>query len=464
MGKMEWGKLLNFSDFSIEQTERKHKLDLSRTPFHKDYDRIIFSEEFRRLDKKTQVHPLKINDHVHARLSHSLETSCVGRSLGAGIGVFLTKLEDFLPYPDDIGIKKNSDAIMPIIISQIVQAACLAHDIGNPPFGHAGEELLQDWFREQIDATNMFDELTDEEKDDLRSFEGNAQAFRILARTGMKKNHGGMGITYAVLGSMIKYPWVYSDKLSKKKFGSFISEKEYLKKVAERCGLLDSSMSKEGYSFCRHPFAFLSEAADDICYNIMDLEDAYELKILDYESVYNIFAEMCRNSSFDPSAYKNSGDKSHLAHMRAIAINECRKSAIADFERNYENIITGKLPSSHSLAMNNGSHEAEMLNEAKKLANTRVFPSERKTQLEVAANQVLSTILKNFITAVYALHTKNTDEMSGYDKKLLSLMGTNRPLKDDTLFAKYQKVTDFIAGMTDNYAIRIAANMNGNIV
>jgi len=151
MTTMDWSKLLNYNNFRLNDNSRTSKFELSRTPFQIDYDRIIFSEDFRRLDKKTQVHPLKINDHVHARLTHSLEVSCVGRSLGCKAGEFLRDQNDFHPYPKIIESKKNSDIIMPIITGQILQTACLAHDIGNPPFGHAGEELIQDWFRERRD-------------------------------------------------------------------------------------------------------------------------------------------------------------------------------------------------------------------------------------------------------------------------------------------------------------------------
>lgn len=456
---MEWSKLLNYKSFNVSGQERNHPFDLSRTPFQIDYDRIIFSDEFRRLDKKTQVHPLKTNDHVHARLSHSLETSCVGRSLGCQVGKFLTSKPDFLPYPEVISQKVNSDVIMPILTGQIIQAACLAHDIGNPPFGHAGEELIQDWFKERA-GENMFSELTKDEMDDLQSFEGNAQAFRVLTRTSMRVNEGGMSISYAVLGTMMKYPWIYSDKLPKKKFCSFISEKDYLQKVAEKCGLISSDLSEDRYSFSRHPFAFLSEASDDICYNIMDLEDAYELKILDYDTVFDIFSDLCSlKKDFDREKYRNKDDKGSLSYLRAVAIGQCVNSVVNEFENEYDNIMKGHKDLSYSLVKN--SSISEIINNAKEISQTRVFISERKALLEVAANKALTTLLENFCEAVYNLHKLGKDKVSSYDRKILYLMGRNEPKESDTLFHKYQKVVDHISGMTDNYAIRISKNLNG---
>lgn len=455
--KMNWSKLLSFESFRADEQTSESRFELTRTPFQRDYDRIIFSEEFRRLDKKTQVHPLKINDHVHARMTHSLETSCVGRSLGSLVGTYLAEKEDFLPYPEIIGTKKNSDAVLPIITGQIVQAACLAHDIGNPPFGHAGEELIQDWFKARRDS-ELFKDISDAEMNDLMEFEGNAQAFRILTRLSMRRDSGGMGMTYGVLGSMMKYPWVYSEKLTKSKYSSFSSEKKYLKKIAGHCGLAESETSESGYSYARHPFAFLSEASDDICYNIMDLEDAYELKILDYDTVYDIFSRICGcGKGFRMPDFGKSRNKSNLSHLRAIAIYQCTEAVAKKFSERYDEIMSGSLEQGFSL-LENCENIKDVIKEAKEISRTQVFRSERKALLEIAANKALDTLLTNFCTAVYDEHIGRP---SGFSAKITDLMGASAPAESDSLFQKYQKVMDHIAGMTDNYAIRIAKNLNG---
>ncbi|MGD9807022.1 MAG: deoxyguanosinetriphosphate triphosphohydrolase [Deferribacterales bacterium] len=460
MSDMDWKKLLTYSPFTPEGEIIKRDLDFNRTQFQTDYDRITFSQEFRRLDKKTQVHPLKSNDHVHARLSHSLETSCVGRSLGAIAGTFLKDIEDFHPYSDQISNKKNSDILMPIFLGQIVQTACLAHDIGNPPFGHAGEGHIQDWFKENKDSALLCD-LNKDEFDDFANFEGNAQAFRILTKTSMRVGQGGMGISYAVLGTMMKYPWVYSDKLPKAKFSSFDSEKDYLKHVAEACGLLKSDFSEDGYSFVRHPLAYLSEASDDICYNIIDLEDAYELGILDYKTVYDVFIEFCKcgNDKFECIRYESAENKqNNLAHLRAIAINSCINSVIEEFKKNYEDIIRGKKDIGYSLT--GECSVREIMEKAKGISKTRVFTSAKKADLEHQAKNVLCFLLDSFIGTVHSMHTIGRENMSVFHRQLLDMMGNNKPKAEDSLYNKYQKVLDYISGMTDNYAMKVSKLIN----
>lgn len=457
MKKMRWEMLLNYKDFSIHDDSNDYKFDIYRTPFQIDYDRIIFSEDFRRLDKKTQVHPLKLNDHVHARMSHSLETSCVGRSLGSSLGEFLIKSNDFHPYKEDIDDKKQSDLLMPNLIGQILKASCLAHDIGNPPFGHKGEEHISSWFKERIDS-HYFESLPQEEKDDLLHFEGNAQAFRILTRTSMRNNQGGMKLTYAVLASMMKYPWVYSNKLNetikKIKFSCFRSEKEYLKKIAEKCGLMPSDTSIDGYSFKRHPLAYLSEASDDKCYNIMDLEDAFELNILDFETVFDVFAEFCSaDKDFDRSKYTEK-NKNTLSHLRAKAIHQCIKSVIKEFTDRYDDIMNGSVEVGYSLAKNCSLNST--LNKAIEIARSQVFTSERKAMLENQAKLIMNKLLENFIPIAYAITKDEEKTLSLHQQQLLHMMGSNVPLKTNDLYTNYRIVLDYISGMTDNYALRIS--------
>src|SRR5690554_1288238 len=263
---MHWHKLLSATRFG----EPQGTLDLEpgRTPFDKDYDRIIFSSAFRRLDRKTQVHPLAENDHVHSRLTHSLEVGCVGRSLGTRVG---RALRDKLP----LGLNAND-------VGALVQAACLAHDIGNPPYGHTGEDAIRHWFREPGNA-HFLDGLNDLEKADLQTFEGNAQGFRLVTQTESHREQGGMRLTYGTLGAFLKYPWTvdYVQKGQAKKFGCYQTELEILRKVAEELGLIEL---KENF-WARHPLVYLLEAADDICYGIIDLEDGIEMDLLRHDEV-----------------------------------------------------------------------------------------------------------------------------------------------------------------------------------
>ncbi|ADD67678.1 deoxyguanosinetriphosphate triphosphohydrolase [Denitrovibrio acetiphilus DSM 12809] len=446
---MDWTKLLSSNDFFNEN--KRSDIDLSRSPFQRDFDRIIFSENFRRLDKKTQVHPLKDNDHVHSRLPHSLEVSCVGRSLGSEVGKRLVNDYKMNPFGD------IHDSVVPILTGQIVQSACLAHDIGNPPFGHAGEELIQEWFRKYFIA-NGNENLEETEKDDLMNFEGNAQAFRVLTKLAMSRNKGGIQATSAVVGSMLKYPWAFSKTLTKSKFCAFTSEIPELKTLAETCGLKSSDKTPNSYS--RHPFAFLSEAADDICYNLMDLEDAYELHILNFNEVTDVFLGFFQNrKNFDADKYLSPKSKQSISHLRAMAVSECVNAVVEEFFDKYSEILRGDLPHSHNLIENCNPKIADTMKEAKRLSHDKVFTTDRKTLLEISANTTLSTLLDHFCGAAYEVI--NNKKPSGNSTRLLKLMGENSPSSSDSLYSAYQKVTDYISGMTDNYAVKIAKHLNG---
>jgi dGTPase len=442
---MEWSKLL--SPNCIFSSKKIEDIDLTRTPFQTDYDRIIFSENFRRLDKKTQVHPLKDNDHVHSRLPHSLEASSVGRTLGNEVGKRLVS---------EYGIKPFSnihDSVTPILLGQILQTACLAHDIGNTPFGHAGEELMQEWFKNHLTNIDMDDKF----KNDFMHFEGNAQTFRIVTRLAMSRNNGGIKPTSAMVASTMKYPWVFNESVPKGKFCCFQSERGYFLQIANECGLIANDLLVDG--FHRHPFAYLSEASDDICYNIMDLEDAFELKILSYQDVAEVLKGFCRsNEHFDESKFSEP-TKANISHMRAIAIGECVNAVVDEFFNQYDKIMSGQLSYKYSLTENCAKNISSTIKKAKKLANSRVFTVSSKTLLEVSANKTISTLLDNFCGA--ARDITSSTKPTGHTVRLLKLMGENAPAKDDSLYEAYMKVTDHISGMTDNYAVKIANHING---
>lgn len=271
---MEWKTLLSTKRIG---EEKENITKNGRTPYESDVDRVTFSSSFRRLSRKTQVHPFSRNDHIHTRLTHSLEVAQVGRSLGKALGA---KIIDKLPEG-----KSEND------LGSIVQAACLAHDIGNPPFGHAGEEAISHWFASS--GAPFLNGLKGPTRRDLVRFEGNAQGFRILTQTANHLFHGGLRITCATLAAFCKYPWSSRKVVDSEKFGAFLSEENALNEVAQSTGLI----LKEKNKWCRHPLAFLTEAADDICYATIDLEDAVELGMLSENDAYNLILSAIDSST-----------------------------------------------------------------------------------------------------------------------------------------------------------------------
>ena len=276
---MDWHQLLNKARLG----GRSAKDESGRTAFLRDHDKIIFSGAFRRLARKTQVHPLATNDHVHNRLTHSLEVSCVGRTLGIRVG---ERLQQRQLLPDTVSATDLGD---------IVQSACLAHDIGNPPFGHTGERAIRAWFQER--GQRFLAMLAPEQQSDLTFFEGNAQGFRIITKSEYHQYDGGMRLTYATLATFLKYPWLSVDATDSNgasskpgKYSAFVSEADAFREVAAATGLREIAPGR----FCRHPLAYLMEAADDFCYAIIDLEDGLEMDLLHWDEVYALLQPALR--------------------------------------------------------------------------------------------------------------------------------------------------------------------------
>jgi dGTPase len=291
---MEWDRLLSRDRLGKESESAQPRP--GRSEFDSDVGRLIFSGTFRRLGRKTQVHPLAPNDHVHTRLTHTMEVAYVGRALGKELG---QRISGDLPKgytPEDLGT--------------IVHAACLAHDLGNPPFGHGGEEGMIHWF--ETNGPSIFANLSNDHRRDLISVEGNAQGFRIVGQTENHLFDGGLQLTYATLGAFHKYPW--TSRKGEKKFGSFLSEEDLLNRIGEKLGLVSTGASL----WCRHPLAHLVEAADDICYSIIDLEDAVELRILSFEQVVEFFLE-----SFDAAEKEQSKKNLLLAPVIELTSRGC---------------------------------------------------------------------------------------------------------------------------------------------
>jgi dGTPase len=451
--RMEWTKLLSQKRYGFEGSAET--TTNSRSNFESDIDRIVFSAAFRRLSRKTQVHPLAPNDHIHNRMSHSLEVARVGSALGIAIGHLI---KDELPTQ-----------ISPSDIGAIVHAACLAHDIGNPPFGHAGEEAIKGWFDDE--ALNILTDASLESKfkTDLCRFEGNAQGFRIITKTEKNLFKGGLHLSCATLATFLKYPW--DSSTNPNKFSSYLSEAETLKEVATEVGLIPKSAS----SWCRHPLSFLVEAADDICYGILDLEDAVELCIIQFDEVFNVLTicfeeeEKLRiKAKFAcPSAYRV-----NLSILRSEVFDKLVTAAIDVFKANYDLIIHGQTTDNLFDLLPTGDRCKLVVENAKELAKRKIFNDTKKVEIELGSSAVFSCLLEEFCGAAIKCARHLTDRrhtvIDWKSKLLLRLLGDHSPLiaappGSDT-WNDYQcirRIIDFISGMTDNYAIYVANQIRG---
>ncbi len=445
MSQMKWEKLLSRKRSGISQPEKSEE---GRSHFQKDIDRIIFSSSFRRLNHKTQVHPLPQNDNIHTRLPHSLEVSSVGRSLGKKVG---ERLGDELKY---IGIEPSD-------LGDIVQAACLAHDIGNPPFGHSGEEAIRYWFKENINQPFLQD-LSPKQFNDFANFEGNAQGFRIITQLEYYLLEGGMRLTYATLGTFLKYPWT-SDLLSiagKKKYGCNQSEQEILQEIATELGLIEQSAT----AWCRHPLAYLMEAADDICYALIDLEDGIEMGFITYDEVVEILQTVVNFdeiSSFHPSCEGNDLRSRRIAIARGRAMNVLIDGVVNTFILQKDDLLNGSFKY-EDLIEACGSNVQACIVMAKNTAKRQIFNSPRKLQLEIGSHTTMEILLDSFIKAAYAFKIHQDGEIFPFKHgRMLDLMGSHQPKRSWSLYHSYMHVLDFISGMTDNYATHIAKQLRG---
>ncbi|MFP5301680.1 deoxyguanosinetriphosphate triphosphohydrolase [Cobetia sp. SIMBA_158] len=442
MSSMSWERLLEPS--RLHDAPGTVSREMGRTPFHKDHDRIVFAGSFRRLGRKTQVHPLTDNDHIHTRLTHSLEVGCVGRSLGMMVG---EKLKEQLP-----------DWITPSDLGVIVQTGCLGHDIGNPPFGHAGEYAIRDWFAAEAASDHgRLAGLSDAEREDLLTYEGNAQGFRIVTQIEYNQFHGGMRLTAATLGTLLKYPWTVEHATAGGKFGCYQSERVLLDQVAERCGLLARADGR----WCRHPLAWLVEAADDICYALLDLEDGLEMGILQFEEVFEILTGI---SGGEPREYqemvaRGTSQRRKVAALRGAAMERAVNDVAEAFVQRETELLAGTL--SEDLLDLCHPDLGWGVREAKNLARQKIFRNERKAKLEIGAYTTLGILLEAFIGAAHELHTKGRSSFK--HQRVLALIGENTPSKDWDLYRSYRRMLDFIGGMTDHFAVDLAQEMGGRL-
>lgn len=438
MNEMNWKDLLCSKRFGAEKWP--DETDPGRTSFHKDCDRIIFSSSFRRLGKKTQVHPLAQNDHVHTRLTHSIEVASVGRSLGIRCA---EKIAGDLP-----------ENIHPTYIGQILQAACLSHDIGNPPFGHAGEEAIKSWFSHS-DNARILEGLCEAHQDDFKNFEGNAQGFRILTRLEYNVDDGGMRLTYATLASMLKYPWSSIETKKNKKFCCFQSEVDFLNQISDEVKLI----KKDKHLYNRHPLAYLAEAADDICYRILDLEDAHEMKILSYQEIKETLEGLCKmDGHYKEIINSKISNRRKISFIRAKAIGRAIEGVVESFTKNYKKIMQGKFEG--DLINDSDAQIKAPLDAAKQLSRDKVFDEPRKIELEIGCYTAIGILLNAFCSAVRE-QVLSGERISYKSSRVLAMMGINAPQKGDDLYRSLLKVTDYISGMTDNYATHMAKQIGG---
>lgn len=416
--------------------------DITRGPFIQDYDRILFSNAFRMLARKTQAHSFADNDHIHHRLMHSLEVASVGRSLGIMTGYFLKERGE-LPAPH-----------IPEHLGQIVQAACLAHDIGNPPFGHGGESALQDWFRDPLNNDRYLKELTERQKADFKSFDGNAQGFRVVTALENYKDNGGMRLTYPTLAALVKYPRSSYDAAGtgSSKFNYYQSEKTTFDAVFTTLGL------KNGSRYRRHPLSYLTEAADDICYCIIDMEDALELGIISFEDIMRVVDPVYDKLKLDPQQMDAmDSNRRRAGRIRANIITLIIESVFDAFRTNYEMIMDGE--DIHSLFDYTSADVKEYMDRARALFFDVILKDRAKIALEIGAYTLYKRLLDTFIPACH--QAKTGKYLSYRDQQALTLMDIHSPKESDDLYMAYIRVIDFITGMTDTSATFLSRQLAG---
>lgn len=446
MTKTNWQRLLSTQRFRLKDNEivptstpsTQEGADALRTDFHIDYDRVVFSGAFRRLGRKTQVHPFAEHDLTHNRLTHSVEVASVGRSIGNRVGMMM-QTGGFLPEgntPSDIGA--------------VVQVACLAHDLGNPPFGHTGEDALRDWFRSPKNAV-FLQGLEEVERNDVQTYEGNAHSLRILASLEMYPNRGGMRLTAATIAALLKYPWTTRHPNGRKKFNIYQTELPFIRRVAEELGLVELGSDH----WARHPLSYLMEAADDICYALLDLEDAVDLELLSDTEVESVLSGL----TFVEPTWHAQSSRQRCAMLRGIAIGRAIDDVAQTFMKHQSDLLNGEFKGKDLLALCSPEVQ-DTLENAKELAKTRIFRHQSKLMTEIASFPCLGSILDLLVPAAHQLLTEGH---SGVRQSLaLELLKNEHPIgREDSLYHAYMKILDFVGGMTDNAAAKMARELSG---
>ena len=444
---MDWNRLLSRVRLGLS---RQHPDNEARTDFQRDFDRIVFSSAFRRLQDKTQVFPLSQSDYVRTRLTHSLEVSSVGRSLGTMVG-------------DSVIKRHKPQGVYPQDFGAVVAAASLAHDIGNPPFGHAGEDAIRLWFATSKTGQTVLEQLSEAQQQDFLRFEGNAQGFRIITRLQSPDNPGGMQLTCATLGTFTKYPRAATlptaapSGTAFNKFGFYQDDGDLFAEVAGQLGLEPVQPG----AWSRHPLAYLLEAADDICYRIIDVEDAFRLQQLRYEEVSDLLLQL----TGDPDRARRKMDhitrpKERIEYLRAKTIGAIIDQVHHCFMENEDRILAGTLTEE----LLDIIPAAEAMHALKDCGENQVYVSKPVIEVEAAGFEVLGGLLEAFVTTVNDIAAKGPNA-SPKSRMLIYLIpeqfaGPGRQPAAD-LYRRVLAITDFVSGMTDSYAVALFKKLTG---
>ncbi len=439
---MKWQQLI--SNKRLGQEHRHAERHDDRSEFKRDYDRLIYSAPFRRLQNKTQVFPLPGSIFVHNRLTHSLEVSSLGQSLGNDVCRQLKSLHPELANSlfEEIGT--------------IVSAACLAHDMGNPPFGHSGEKAIQTFFTEGKGKT-IKESVSSDFWDDITHFEGNANAFRLLTHRFLGRRQGGFVMTYSMLASIVKYPFASSLAGSHGKFGFFQTEANDYMKIADELGLICKSNNGEPLKYARHPLVYLVEAADDICYEIMDIEDSHKLKILSFQKTFDLligFFDENTKTSIQKRMEEDgvTDDNEKVVYLRACVIGKLENECVKTFVQHEEEILNGTF--NGSLIDNISPIQREAYKVCEKVSYKKIYHSKPVLDIELSGYKIMETLMDVFIGAAI-----NPNRF--YSQQLIRRVSSQYDIHSDNLETRIMAVIDYISGMTDIYALDIYQKING---
>jgi dGTPase len=436
---MNWEQLLSLKRQGDTSKRLRKEQDDTRLGFEVDYDRIIFSAAFRSLQDKTQVIPLSKTDFVHTRLTHSLEVSVVGRSIGRLVG---KKIIEKYPYLEEVhGFHMND-------FGAIVAAASLAHDIGNPPFGHSGEKAIGEYFSIG-DGLRFKDQMTEKQWQDLIDFEGNANGFSVL--TGTRPGiEGGLRISYATLGAFMKYPKESLPKkptknIADKKYGFFQSDKVFFEDVAKELGLIPNKTGVD-IGFERYPLAYLVEAADDICYTIIDFEDGINLGLVSEDYALEYLIKLVKDT-IDTAKYKTlTTREDRISYLRALAIGNLINDAVRVFVENEEAILAGKFP----YALTDKSQYKAQMDDIIKISVKNIYQSREVIEKELTGYQIINTLLDKFIKA----YNNNIEgKATNYDKLLLRILPEKHHHEKESVYERLLHICHFVSLLTDGNAL-----------
>lgn len=441
---MQWDRLICDTRFGLEELngDERHS-DGTRTEFRRDYDRLVFSSPFRRLQNKTQVFPLPGSIFVHNRLTHSLEVSSVGRSMAADVATELRRRHAGEPWVDRLES-----------LSEIVAAACLAHDLGNPPFGHSGERAISSYFSEGAGAW-LKGRLDAAQWADLTHFDGNANAFRLLTHRFNGRRPGGFAMTYSTLASIVKYPYDAGLAGDRNKFGFFTTERDAFARIAGTLGLLPLATTEGHTRYARHPLVYLVETADDICYEIMDIEDAHKLGILPHDKVVELllgFFEPERQERQRRTMAHVEDPNEQVCYLRSSVIGLMVRDCVRAFVDGEEAILSGTFQG--GLLAHASDRVRHAYAECNAVSWDKIYRAHDVVSIELAGNRIITSLLDSLVNAALRPDLY-------YSQLLLSQVPAQYQMDSPDTYGRIQAAIDHITGMTDVYALDLYRRLNG---